>query len=379
MRITIILLAAVVLGAAFGSALAAWSFYRLPDYATVQHAASNEDPDKKYPSVEVNEDDYDFGAMDGHATGTHEFIFRNVGDAPLELEAGATTCKCTLSDIGDGSIQPGQSGSVTLEWKGKGLVGPFAQTASILTNDPKQRKVDLRIHGELTAKTRVIPDVLVFSSVMAGHSAQGDVRIYGYMDEPLDIAGYEVDNPESLQVSFSAMSSDEVEEEEYATCGQRMSVTLKPGLPPGPFKRKIRVMTNVEGLEELTIPVEGTITSEISIFGSGWSAERGVLRFGTLEKAKAVRRLLVRVGGPHPENVQFEVAEVQPEFVQVRLAEKTSPPGSSAAVTPVEIEIPEGSPPGNYRGPKKLGHVRLRVTNATVKELDIKLEFLIGG
>ena len=379
MRITIILLFVAVLGAAFGSAFAAWTFYRLPDYATVQQAASTKDPGKKYPSVELDEDDYDFGSMDGHATGTHEFIFRNVGDAPLELEAGATTCKCTLSDIGDGSILPGQSGSVTLEWKGKGLVGPFAQTASILTNDPKKRKVDLRIHGELTAKTRVIPDVLVFSSVMAGHSAQGDVRIYGYMDEPLDIAGYEVDDPESLEVSFSAMSSNEVEEEEYAICGQRMSVTLKPGLPPGPFKRKIRVMTNVEGLEELTIPVEGTISSEISIFGAGWSAERGVLRFGTLGNAKAVRKLLVRVGGPHPENVQFEVAEVQPEFVQVRIAEKTSSPGSSVAVTPVEIEIPEGSPPGNYRGPKKLGHVRLRVTNATVKKLDIKLEFLIGG
>ena len=104
-----------------------------------------------------------------------------------------------------------------------------------------------------------------------------------------------------------------------------------------------------------------------------------MLRFGTLGKDKASRRLLLRVGGAQPENVQFEVAEVYPEYVKVRLQEKTSPPGSRVAVTPIEIEIPEGSPPGNFRDPRRYGHVRLKVSNATVSELDIKLEFLIEG
>ena len=380
MRITIILLLAAVFGTAFGSAMAAWTFYRYPEHEALQQIANlDSDPNARHPAVEVSETEYGFGAMDSHATGTHEFVFRNVGDAPLQLEAGKTTCKCTLSDIGDGTIPPGGAESVTLEWRGKSLVGPYAQTATIFTNDPKKRKIDLKIHGEMIAKARLVPEALVFSSVAAGQSAQADVRIYGYMDEPLDITGYEVDDPKSVEVSFSPMPSDEVEGEKYATCGQRMTVTLKPGLPPGPFTRKIRVMTNVEGLEELAIPVQGTISSEISVFGPGWSSASGILRLGTLEKSKTVRRLLIRVGGPHPGEVKLEVAEVQPEFVKVRLEEKTGPAGSRIAVTPIEIEIPEGSPAGNYRGPTRLGHVRLKVTNATVPELDIKLEFLIGG
>lgn len=379
MRNTIILVLAVVLGTAFGTALAAWSYYSTPDFDYLEQAGANDDPDRKYPTIEVDNLDYDFGSMDGHGTASHDFIVRNVGEAPLELEEGPTTCKCTLSDIGDGVILPGESGSVTVEWKGKGLVGPFTQTATIHTNDPKDRKINLRVHGELTSKARFLPDTLIFSSVPAGQAAQGDVRIYSYLDKPLEITGYEIDDPQYLEVSFSPMPEDEVKGEKYATCGQRMTVDLKPGLPPGPFKRRIRVMTNIEGLEELSIPVEGMISSEISIFGSGWSSKRGVLRFGTLGKEKATRRLLINVGGLNPQDVELEVADVKPEFVKVRLEEKTSPPTSRIAVTPIDIEIPEGSPPGNYRDPKRYGHIRLKVTNASVSELVIKLEFLIGG
>jgi hypothetical protein len=152
-------------------------------------------------------------------------------------------------------------------------------------------------------------------------------------------------------------------------------------LPPGPFKRKIRVMTSVEGLEELVIPVQGTVTSEISVLGPGWSSATGVLRVGRLGKSKTVRKLFIKVGGLHADDVQFELAEVQPEFVIVRFGDKTSPPDSRVAVIPIEIEIPQGSPPCNYFGPKKdkLGRIRLKTTHPTVKELDIYLQFLISG
>ena len=111
MRITITLLLAIILGTAMGSAIAAWTAFRYPEHETVtQEAIADAVAGKPYPAVEVGETEYDFGSMDSNATDSHEFIFRNVGDAPLTLEAGKTTCKCTLSDIGDGTILPGESG-----------------------------------------------------------------------------------------------------------------------------------------------------------------------------------------------------------------------------------------------------------------------------
>ncbi len=382
MRTTIILLfLAVILGAAFGSGFAAWSFYHLAEQPSLERGilAPVVDSTQKYPSVEVDEIEHDFGAMDSQATGKHGFVFRNVGEGPLELKKGSTTCKCTLSDIGSGVIPAGESGTVTLEWSGKTIVGPYAQTANILTNDPEKPRIELRIRGEMTAKARVVPETLVFSSVSAGAAAQGKVQLFGYLDTPLEITGHEIDDPQHVEVSFSPIPKDQINEEKYATSGQLLEVTIKPGLPPGPFQRRIRVKTSLKGVEELTIPVEGTVTSEVSIFGRGWNSTLGILRLGTLGKGKTVRDLLVRVGGLHPEEVKFEVAKVEPEYVNVRIGEQTSPPGSPVAVTPIQIEIPEGSPPGNFLGPNKLGLVQLKTNHAIVKELIIKLEFLIGG
>ncbi len=383
MRITTILLLAVVGGVALGSGLAAWSFYRFPDQESIELGlvAQERDLAEKHSSVEIEEAEYDFGSMDGHDVGNHDFIFRNVGEAPLELEAGATTCKCTLSDVADGVIAPGESGIVSLEWNGKGNLGPFTQTATIITNDPENPTVSLQIHGHMLAKTRLVPDHLVLSSVPAGQPGRASLQLFGYEDKPLEVTGYETDDHQDVELSFSPLPSDEVKGEEYATCGQRIDLTLKPGLPPGPFKRRIRVKTNVEGMEEIVIPVTGKVSSEISVFGPGWIDSAGVLRLGTVGDAKTVRRLWIKVGGLHPDEIRFEVAEVQPEFVIVRLGERTTPPGSRVAVIPIEIEIPEGSPPCNYLGPKmeKLGRIRLTTNHPTVKELDIYLRFLISG
>ncbi len=151
MRITIILLVTAIAGIAVGTGVAAWSFYRFPEQANLELGLV--EPEKNltegFPSVEVDEKEYDFGAMDSHLTGKHAFVFRNVGKAPLKLVAGPTTCKCTLSDIGDGSIPPGGAGEVTLEWHGRDFVGPFSQTATIKTNDPRNLTVELKVRGEM--------------------------------------------------------------------------------------------------------------------------------------------------------------------------------------------------------------------------------------
>lgn len=383
MRITIILVLAACAGAAFGSGIAAWSYYSYPDRNVLEDGltVAGTDPSHNDPMVEVDNPDFDFGSMDSHTTATHDFIFRNVGGAPLELEAGRTTCKCTLSEIGDDVILPGESGKVTLEWSGKDGAGPYSQTATIITNDPRKPTVELRIHGEMTARVQVVPNSLVFSSVTAGQPANGSVRVYGYLDDPLQITDHEIDDPEGIEVSFSSIPQKDLDEEKYATSGYQVDVALKPGLPLGPFRKKIHLDTNLEDHGKLVIPVEGVVSSDISIFGPGWSSESGVLRLGRLDRTGASRKLLLKVGGHHPEKVEFEIAEVRPDFVQVRLEDQSEPIGSGAAVTPLEIEIPAGSPPCNYFGPKreKLGLIRLETTHPTVKELNIYVRFLISG
>ena len=58
--------------------------------------------------VAVAEDTtFDFGVMDPLTSGTHKFVIRNKGTAPLKLAKGPTSCKCTLGTVANGYLEPG--------------------------------------------------------------------------------------------------------------------------------------------------------------------------------------------------------------------------------------------------------------------------------
>ncbi|MBM4092928.1 MAG: DUF1573 domain-containing protein, partial [Planctomycetes bacterium] len=59
------------------------------------------------PRVRVDNPTHDFGRMDPLTERSHTFVIRNIGDAPLRLEQGPTTCKCTLSGLSNRHVLPG--------------------------------------------------------------------------------------------------------------------------------------------------------------------------------------------------------------------------------------------------------------------------------
>jgi len=386
MRITILLVLALVLGCCTGVGVAAWAVYNKPWQPPL--AGDDQMGDglrylpNTYAKVEVDEPEYDFGSMDSQSKGKHKFVFRNVGTAPLRLRKGQTTCKCTLSEVGDNRIAPGESGIVTLEWSGKELVGPYSQVANIHTNDPERSVVELRIVGEMTAKARAVPSELVMAEVAAGRPASADVLIYGYQSKPLDVKDKWLDVPEHFDLELTPLTDDEVKKEKYATCGYRLTVNLKPGLPLGPFRRTITLSTNVEGLKEIGVSVKGTVASEVTISGPGWNSEYSYLAIGSLRSGQgATKPLFLTLDGIAPDEATVEVAKLDPEFLEVRLGEKRGTASGRVTVIPITIEIPKDSPGCNYFGPKRddLGHIQLKTNHATAKELDIYVRFLVGG
>ncbi|HYW79937.1 MAG TPA: DUF1573 domain-containing protein [Thermoguttaceae bacterium] len=77
-------------------------------------------PNDPVPEIVVDEVEHDFGVMDQGAEGSHVFVFKNAGDAPLELKRGPTSCGCTDLDIERFTIPPGESSDVTILWIAKG-------------------------------------------------------------------------------------------------------------------------------------------------------------------------------------------------------------------------------------------------------------------
>ena len=105
-------------------------------------------PPLDQPKIQADELEYDFGIMDPLREGKHEFVLTNVGSAPLKLTVGPTTCKCTVSGLDKREVAPGDQAFVTLEWN-TGTSILYSHAATIYTNDPERKSLDVRVSGKV--------------------------------------------------------------------------------------------------------------------------------------------------------------------------------------------------------------------------------------
>ena len=339
------------------------------------------------PRLVLKQQDYDFGRMETNNVGQHEFLLANVGDQPLTLKQGKSSCGCctcmceTLLPEG-GVMAPGQSAVVALKWTIKQFTGAFFQTSVLLTNDPAQPEVALGVSGRLTPAVKVVPWQLIFSRVSAGQEAVGEVRLYGYQSESLQISNRQWSDPSASQhfeAALSPLPPDEVAAEQDAISGFLLRVTVKPGLPLGPFQQRIVLATNVESALTVEVPIEGAVASDISIVGVGWDAKTGVLK---LPAAAAVgkgaeRKLLLVVRGPHRENVKFKLAQVTPDRLEAALGETMASNSGELTQTPLTIRWPTEASPGDRPGPpaQDTGQIVLDTNHPQQPQLRIQVGF----
>ncbi len=337
MRITFLSLAVILLGIALGVGLSAVRIDTAPwrpdlgqgsvgQVDNLPGQIGNLPHSGPAPKVVVDQTDYDFGALDMAAKGSHDFLFRNAGDAPLKLVSGGTSCRCTLSELGQEEIPPGGSTKVAITWKPMDKTGPYQQTAKILTNDPARPQVTLSISGRITVAVQLSPTELVFSGATSGETSSATARLVCYLDQPLGVLGHEWSEAATaryFEAALRPLTAEELKEFPTARSGSLVTVTLKAGLPQGPFRQKLRLQTNLASSPAMTLPIEGIVGSEIAVVGPDWDPDSGVLTLGAIpSRSGAKRRLMLVVRGPVRKQVAFKTVQVSPSLLRVSLGEK---------------------------------------------------------
>ncbi len=151
------------------------------------------------PKLIVDAAHFYFGRMERKATGHHTFVLKNMGDYPLVLRKGKTTCKCTLSDMADCELLPGASKNVTLEWNAKTHDTIFRQEATIFTNDPRRRTVTLTIEGLIVDSLVVNPPEIVFTNLTPDEESTAKTRAFTSLSDELQIVGHSFENAETAK------------------------------------------------------------------------------------------------------------------------------------------------------------------------------------
>ena len=104
------------------------------------------------PKIEFTEREYDFGSFEPVGSDTlksHTFHFLNTGKQPLVIIHVASGCGCTRPQYTKTPIQPGDTGIVTVNYKGYGQpIGKFRKSITVYSNDPRSY-TRIFIHGTL--------------------------------------------------------------------------------------------------------------------------------------------------------------------------------------------------------------------------------------
>jgi hypothetical protein len=385
MKVWTLAVVSVVAGAVAGAGNV-WLELVAVDAPFQSTAIVSEDGWTKGPRAVVAQAEYDFGVGQRDSKMTHTFVIRNEGDQSLMLEAGETTCKCTISNLENGYISPGEEAEVNIDWKLTAVGSEFRQSAEIRTNDVTKPVVTLSVYGRIVDRVKLDPRDIVLTSVSASSGATAQFHLFAYGDEkPVEVTSYEFRDEDSrpyFDLSFERAGAESLAEEQGATSGLVGTVLVKPGLPLGPINQTIRMTTNVSAVGDLELAVTGSAVSDISIVGgSDFRQNSSRLDLGTIDVGVGAQRdLRVLIKGPHRQDTQFAVKQVDPEDVlEVSLGDAQSINDGAVYMRKLSIRVREDARPINRlgAGESEYGKIVIETTHPDAKIIPIYVKFSV--
>jgi hypothetical protein len=340
---------------------------------------------KKGPEAVVPETEHNFGVGQRNSKMEHTFVIRNAGDEALTLDAGNTTCKCTISNLENGQVAPGDSAEVKVEWKLNTLGTNFRQTAEIRTNDEQKPMITLTIAGKIVDHVKLDPRDLVLTSVSANAGAATDFYVFAYEQNDIEVTSFEFADEKTaayFDLSFQEVSESTLSEEDGATSGLRGTLRVKPGLPLGPINQTIRLTTNVDAVGRLELDVAGSVVSDISIVGgSDYSQKRSILDLGTIDVGRGKQRdLRILVKGPHRQATEFTIKEVDPDDVLDASLGDAQPINRGAVVMhKLNIQVRQDARAVNRlgTGESEYGKIMIETTHPDTELIPIYVKFSV--
>jgi Protein of unknown function (DUF1573) len=80
---------------------------------------------------------------------THEFVFKNEGDAALIIERVETTCGCTAALVSDQKVLPGKEGKIKTTFDTRGYAGRMTRYIYLVSNDSGGERTELALSADI--------------------------------------------------------------------------------------------------------------------------------------------------------------------------------------------------------------------------------------
>ncbi len=342
------------------------------------------------PKVEVDGGTrFDFGSMKHGETMSHTFTFRNIGDGPLNLTMGNTTCKCTVGDLENTILDPGEETEVKLTWTAKSLLSDFGQSATINTTDPTATEVKLVVSGKIVNSFVSEPTELTLGEVQSSQGIEQTVHLMNYLDNDTNIdrlVWSDERTSDFIEISSEPVTVDASFAGDFPAhknCLQahKIKFVIKPGMPIGPLAGKIQIGTDKgDDLEDIQVSVSGRIAGEVSLMGGpSLDTKLNRLDFGTVKSVEGASLVVYLRVAPHLAK-DFKPTATVTQFEENLTASTEEPRHrASSSLFPIRLEIPKGAPAVNLVGPRAGNYAKVVVkTNTeTAPEIPIYVRMVV--
>ena len=106
------------------------------------------------PKISLQQIEYDFGTVEQGTIVKHSFIITNNGGDVLIIKDVSASCGCTAANPDKRELNPGESTNINVEFNTNGRSGKQRKAVYIETNDPDNKKLELKIYGTIVKKMK---------------------------------------------------------------------------------------------------------------------------------------------------------------------------------------------------------------------------------
>ncbi|MCX6235918.1 MAG: DUF1573 domain-containing protein [Bacteroidetes bacterium] len=114
----------------------------MPDFSTLTEQERSNPPVIVFDSTEMN-----FGKLKEGDVATIKFPFKNTGKRTLNIYSTKASCGCTKAETSVKTVEPGQSGVITVTFDSKRKKGEQSYHVTVISNDIKSPSKMIAIKG----------------------------------------------------------------------------------------------------------------------------------------------------------------------------------------------------------------------------------------
>ena len=102
--------------------------------------------------ISYDEEEYDFGTVTEGEKVEHSFTFTNTGEAPLFIATASASCGCTVPEVPEEPIAPGESSEIKVIFDTQGKVSDNMEKTVTVTANTVPAETRLKLKGVVKAK-----------------------------------------------------------------------------------------------------------------------------------------------------------------------------------------------------------------------------------